>query len=71
MMTLTMISYHRRRIFAAARDFLAADVLPASATVFLRWPVFRSLQLAPAGQKWTILPIFVSGLVLMVVARFA
>lgn len=69
-MTLTMISYHRRRIFAAARDFLVADVLPASAAVFLGWPVFRSLQLAPAGQKWTILPIFISGLVLMLVARF-
>jgi hypothetical protein len=56
MTTLAMISYHRRRIFAAA--------------VFVGWPVFRSLQLAPAGQKWTILAIFVSDLVLMLSARF-
>jgi hypothetical protein len=70
MTTLTMISYHRRRIFAAARDFLVVGVLPASAAVFLGWPVFRSLQLAPAGQKWTILAIFVSDLVLMLSARF-
>jgi hypothetical protein len=70
MTTLAMISHHRRRIFAAARDFLVAGVLPTSAAVFLGWPVFRSLQLAPAGQKWTILAIFVPDLVLMLFARF-
>jgi hypothetical protein len=37
-------------------------VLPLGAAVFLGWVVFRSLQLAPAGQKWTILAVFLTGL---------
>ena len=67
---LAMMAYYRRRILASVRDFVVVGVLPFGAAGFLGWVVFRSLQLAPAGQKWTIVAVFVSGLVAMLVARF-
>ncbi len=67
---LAMMAYYRRRILASVRDFVVVGVLPFGAAGFLGWVVFRSLQLAPAGQRWTIAAIVVSGLAFMLAARF-
>jgi len=67
---MAMMVYYRRRVFASPWDFLVIGVLPLAASVFLGWVVFRSLQLAPAGEKWTITAIIACGLVLMLTARF-
>lgn len=68
--SLAMIAYYRRRIIAGVWDFTVVGVLPLSAAVFLAWVVFRSLQLAPSGEKWTMVAIVVSGLAMMLMARF-
>ena len=65
-----MIAYYRRRVLATAWDFLAVGVLPASAAGFLGWVAYRSLQAAPAPERWTIAAIITSGLTLMLIARF-
>lgn len=67
---VAMMAYYRRRIFSGPWDFLAIGVFPLAASVFLAWVVWRSLQLAPPGQRWTITAITGTGLVMMVIARF-
>jgi len=67
---LATMVYYRRRIFASVWDFLVLGVLPLGAATFLGWILTRSLQLAPGGQRWSIVAIVSTGLVLMLVARF-
>jgi len=65
----TMV-YYRRRIFADVLDFVMLGVLPLGAAVTLALVLIRSLQIAPAGQDWSVIAIVASGLVLMLIARF-
>jgi len=65
------IAYYRRRLLSHPRDAFMAGVLPLAAAAFLCWIVFRSLQLAPAEQRWSIIGIAAAGVVLLLVARFA
>ena len=62
--------YYRRRIFSNAWDALLVGILPLASAVFLAWVVVKSLQTAPASEKWSLVGILGAGLVLMLVARF-
>jgi amino acid transporter len=67
---LAAVTYYRRRIFSNARDALTVGILPVAAAVFLGWVITKSLQTAPASEKWSIVGILAVGLFLMLVARF-
>jgi amino acid transporter len=67
---LAAVMYYRRRIFRNVRDGLVVGVLPLAAAVFLGWVITKSLQTAPASEKWSIVGILGVGLFLMLVARF-
>jgi amino acid transporter len=67
---LSAVSYYRRRIFSNAWDALLVGVLPLAAATFLGWVIVKSLQTAPATEKWSIVSILGVGLILMLVARF-
>jgi amino acid transporter len=67
---LAAVMYYRRRIFSNAWDALLVGILPLAAAVFLAWVVVKSLQTAPATEKWSLVGIIGAGLVLMLVARF-
>ena len=45
-------------------------ILPLASAVFLAWVVVKSLQTAPATEKWSLVGIIGAGVVLMLVARF-
>lgn len=64
------IVYYRRRVVANAKDGLLLGVLPVAAAAFLVWVLVKSLQEAPASQRWSVLGIVLAGVVLMFVARF-
>jgi amino acid transporter len=68
---LATIVYYRRRLFSKPWDGLIAGLLPLCAASFLGWIVFRSLQEAPAEQRWSLVGILAAGVLLMLVARFA
>jgi amino acid transporter len=67
---LSAVFYYRRRIFTNAWDALLVGILPLAAAVFLGWVVVKSLQSAPATEKWSLVGIIGAGVVLMLVARF-
>jgi amino acid transporter len=67
---LATIAYYRRRILANIWDLLVCGILPLGAAGFLVWIIYRSMQLAPASQNWSLVGITVVGLILMLVARF-
>ena len=54
---LAAIVYYRRRVFSNAWDALLLGILPLGAAGFLGWIVVKSLQLAPASQKWSLVGI--------------
>jgi hypothetical protein len=62
--------YYRRRVFGNAGDAVLVGILPLAALGFLTWIVVRSLQAAPASQRWSVIGIVAAGVVLMFVARF-
>jgi amino acid transporter len=68
---LAAVTYYRRRVFSNVRNGLMDGVLPLGAAVFLGWVMVKSLQTAPASEKWSVLGILAVGLFLMLVARFA
>ncbi len=67
---LAAVTYYRRRIFSNAWDAVLVGILPLAAAGFLGWVVVKSLQSEPTSQKWALIGIVGSGLVLMLVARF-
>jgi amino acid transporter len=67
---LSAVFYYRRRIFTNAWDALMVGLLPLASAVFLAWVVVKSLQTAPATEKWSLVGIMGAGVVLMLVARF-
>ena len=67
---LATIAYYRRRLISHPWDGLMAGILPLAAAGFLGWIMFRSLQLAPAEQRWSMIGIVAAGLLLMLVVRF-
>ena len=67
---LATIAYFRHRIVARPWDLVWLGVLPLGAAGFLGWIIVKSMLQAPANQNWSIPGIVVTGLILMVVARF-
>ncbi len=67
---LAAIAYYRRRIVSNLWDMVLVGILPLAAAGFLGWVVVKSLQTAPWQQRWSLIGIVGSGLVLMIVARF-
>jgi amino acid transporter len=70
MTALATIAYYRRRIIATVWDALLLGILPLAAALFLIWIIFRSMQLAPAQQNWSLVGVIGLGLILLFVARF-
>jgi amino acid transporter len=67
---LAAIVYYRRRVFSNAWDAVLVGILPLGAAGFLGWVVVKSLQNAPASEKWSLVGIFAAGVIMMFVARF-
>jgi amino acid transporter len=67
---LSAIVYYRRHVFSNLWDAVLIGILPLGAAAFLVWIVAKSTMSAPASQRWSLLFILGSGLVLMLVARF-
>ena len=67
---LAAIAYYRRRVVSNAWDAVLVGILPLGAAGFLGWVVFRSLQLAAASERWSLVGIFGAGVIMMFVARF-
>jgi uncharacterized membrane protein len=57
-------------VVANVKDAVLLGVLPVAAGVFLVWVLVKSLQEAPASQRWSVLGIVLAGVVLMFVAKF-
>ena len=68
---LAAVTYYRRRIFSNAWDAVLVGILPLAAAGFLGWVVVKSLQSEPTSQKWALIGIVGSGVILMLVARFS
>jgi amino acid transporter len=67
---LSAVAYYRRRIFSNAWDAVLVGIMPVAAAGFLVWIVVRSVQNAPASQRWSLIGIVALGLILMLAARF-
>ena len=67
---LSAVVYYRRRIFSNAWDAVLVGIFPVAAAGFLVWIVVRSVQNAPASQRWSLVGIIAVGLILMLAARF-
>jgi len=67
---LAAVMYYRRRVFSNLWDAVLVGILPLAAAGFLGWVIVKSLQSAPATQRWSLIGIIGVGLVLMLVARF-
>ena len=67
---LAAIVYYRRRVFSNAWDAVLVGILPLGAAGFLGWVVVKSLQNAPASERWALVGIFAAGVIMMFVARF-
>jgi amino acid transporter len=67
---LAAIVYYRRRVVSNAWDAVLVGILPLGAAGFLGWVVVKSLQSAPASEKWSLFGIFAAGVIMMFVARF-
>ena len=63
------ITYYRRRVFSSVWDALFVGILPLGAAGFLVWIIYRSLEIAPASEVWSVVGIVAAGLILMFVAR--
>jgi amino acid transporter len=67
---LATMAYYRRRIFASAGNAVTLGILPLFAALFLGWVVCKSVGGAAASQNWSLLGVLVTGVVLMLWARF-
>jgi len=67
---LSAVMYYRRRIFSNAWDAVLVGIFPVAAAGFLVWIVVRSVQKAPASQRWSLVGIVAVGLIVMLAARF-
>jgi amino acid transporter len=67
---LSAVAYYRRRIFSNVWDAVLVGILPVAAAGFLVWIVVRSVQNAPASQRWSLIGIVAVGVILMLAARF-
>ena len=67
---LAAVVYYRRRVFSGAWDAVILGILPIASAGFLVWMVVKYMTTAPAAQNWSVAGILISGLLMMLVARF-
>ena len=67
---LSAVVYYRRRVFSNVWDAILVGILPIAGAAFLTWVVVKSVMHAPASQRWALIGIVASGLIVMLIARF-
>jgi amino acid transporter len=67
---MAAVVYYRRRVFSGVWDGLILGILPIASAGFLVWMVVKYMTTAPAAQNWSVAGIFISGLIMMLIARF-
>ena len=67
---LAAIVYYRRRIISDAKELLTLGVLPLGAIGFLVWVIVKTVTAAPKVQNESLAGVVITGLILMLVARF-
>jgi amino acid transporter len=67
---ISAIAYYRRRIFSDRWDAVLLGILPLAAAGFLIWIVYKSVQNAPASQRWSLIGVVAVGALVMLAARF-
>ncbi len=67
---LATIAYYRRRLVISPLNALTLGLLPLGAAGFLGWVLYKSVQDAAPAQNWSLLGVVVTGLILMMIARF-
>jgi amino acid transporter len=65
-----VIAFYRRRIVGNAWDLLLSGILPLCAAGFLVWITVETLQTATAPERWSLIGIAVSGVLVMLLVRF-
>ena len=67
---MAAVVYYRRRVFSGVWDAVILGILPIASAGFLVWMVVKYMTTAPAAQNWSVAGIFISGLIMMLIARF-
>jgi amino acid transporter len=67
---LAAVVYYRRRVFSGVWDAVILGILPIASAGFLVWMVVKYMTTAPAAQNWSVAGILISGVLMMLVARF-
>jgi amino acid transporter len=67
---LATITYYRRRVISSPADAITLGILPLAAAGFLGWVLVKSVQDAPASQNWSLAGILLTGVAVMLAARY-
>jgi amino acid transporter len=67
---LSAVVYYRRRIFSNVWDAVLVGILPVAGAGFLTWVIVKSVMNAPNSQRWALVGILASGVLVMLIARF-
>ncbi len=67
---LAAIVYYRRRIISRPKELLTLGILPLGAIAFLAWVIVKTVTAAPKVQNESLAGVLVTGLALMLAARF-
>ena len=67
---LAAIVYYRRRIISRPKELLTLGILPLGAIAFLAWVIVKTVTAAPKVQNESLAGVLVTGLALLLVARF-
>jgi hypothetical protein len=67
---LAAIVYYRRRILSDAKELLTLGILPLGAIGFLAWVIVKTVTAAPRVQNESLAGVVITGLILMLIARF-
>jgi amino acid transporter len=67
---LATITYYRRRLLASVANAITPGILPLAAAGFLGWILIKSVQDAPAAQNWSLAGILLTGVLVMLAARY-
>jgi amino acid transporter len=66
---LAVIAYYWPRIVSNAWDALLAGILPLAAVGFLAWIVVKTVQSGTSPERWSLIGIVVSGVLVMLAVR--
>jgi amino acid transporter len=67
---LATIVYYRRRLTRSLTDALTLGILPIGAAIFLGYIVVKFMLGAAATENWSMVGVIVSGIIVMLIARF-